>query len=67
MLLRKVTSLPHGGIQVGMRYHPPGNSSLASFDDLFRKFKPSRLLSLAGIAIAIFEVGEYGFLEPCNV
>lgn len=57
MLLQKVTSLPHGGIQVGMRCHILGNSSLVSSDNFFRKFKPSRSLSLAGTVIAIFEIG----------
>lgn len=44
-----------------MQCHPPGNSSLASFDNLFRQFKPLKLLSLAGIVIAIFEVGIWLF------
>jgi len=57
----EVTSIPHRGILVGMQCHPPGNSSLASFDNLLRQFKPLKLLSLAGIVIAIFEVGIWLF------
>jgi len=39
-----------------MQCHLPGNSSLVSFDNFF-----TRLLSLAGNVIAIFEVGIWLF------